>query len=66
MAGLIKLTIWDLNSGVDDTKKILVNPEHIMLVRNMYGKTEIILTDGRELLVFENLDLITAMIRDLS
>ena len=66
MAGLIKLTIWDLNGGVDDSKKVLINPEHIMLVRNVYGKTEIILSDGRELIVFENLDLITAMIRDLS
>lgn len=64
MPGLIKLTVWDLNSGEEDSKKVLINPEHIMLVRNVYGKTEIILSDGRELLVFENLELISAMIRD--
>jgi len=65
MPGLLKLTIWDLNRSVEETGKILVNPAHILMVRNIYGKTEIILSDGREILVFENLELIHAMIRDL-
>jgi hypothetical protein len=65
MPGLIKLTIWDLNRSEEETGKILVNPAHIVMVRTVYGKTEIVLSDSREILVFENLDLIHAMIRDL-
>ena len=64
MASLIKLTVWDLNAEDEDKRIILVNPIHIVTVRNVYGKTEVILDDGREIMVFENLDLIYSKVQD--
>ncbi len=64
MASLIKLTLWDLNAGDEDKRLILVNPIHIVTVRNVYGKTEVVLDDGREIMVFENLELIHSKVQD--
>ena len=61
---LIKLTSWDLNSKNEEEERVLLNPSHIMTVRIDRGKTEIILSDGRKIFVFENPDLIYDMVRD--
>ena len=64
MASLIKLTVWDLNVEDEEKRLILINPIHIVTVRNVYGKTEIVLDDGREIMVFENLDLVFSKVQD--
>ncbi len=64
MASLIKLTVWDLNVEDEEKRIILVNPVHIVTVRNVYGKTEVVLDDGREIMVFENLELIYSKVQD--
>ena len=61
---LIKLTEWDLNSKDETEELVLLNPAHIMTVRIDRGKTEIILSDGRKIYVFENPDLIYDMVKD--
>ena len=61
---LIKLTEWDLNSKDETEELVLLNPAHIMTVRIDRGKTEIVLSDGRKIYVFENPDLIYDMVKD--
>ena len=61
---LIKLTEWDLNSKDETEELVLLNPSHIMTVRIDRGKTEIVLSDGRKIYVFENPDLIYDMVKD--
>ena len=60
---LIKLTEWDLNSKTETEERILLNSSHVMTVRIDRGKTEIVMSDGRKVYVFENPDLIYDMVK---
>jgi hypothetical protein len=60
---LIKLTEWDLNSKAETEERILLNSQHVMTVRIDRGKTEIVMSDGRKVYVFENPDLIYDMVK---
>lgn len=61
---LIKLTTWDLNVKRDARESLLLNSSHIITVRIDHGRTEIVLSDGRKVFVFENPDLIYDMVRN--